>query len=161
MDNKNSILPKICDHTSVGMLVWRDDMLLLIQKRRFPFAFAPPAGHCDGLDFEEAARSELAEEVGLSTLELKLAIEGKKENPCRREDGTWHYWKIYQVDAEGEVVRSESETQQFVWANNDLLKSLSKKTEDYLNGKLSKEEWDASPGLEIVWQEWLNELKII
>lgn len=157
----NNILPKTCDHASVGMLVWRDEKLLLIQKMRFPFAFAAPAGHCDGLDFETAARTELEEEVGLSTAAIKIVIEGRKENPCRREDGSWHYWKIYQIEAVGEVQRSESETQQYVWAGKEQLQELSQKTEKYMDGKISEEEWLKNPGLEPVWYDWMKELKII
>jgi len=38
--------------------------------------------------------------------------EGRKENPCRREGGSWHYWKLYKENAIGEVVRSKDETKQ-------------------------------------------------
>lgn len=38
-------MPKICDHTSVGMFVWRGGKLLLIERAKFPFGFAVPAGH--------------------------------------------------------------------------------------------------------------------
>lgn len=161
MDAKNNTLPKVCDHTSVGMLVWRNGKLLLIQKMRFPFAFAAPAGHCDGMDFEIAAKTELEEEVGLISKEVKLVIEGRRENPCRREDGSWHYWKIYNIKADGEVNRSESETQQYIWADEGILKSLAQKTENYRAGKISEESWLQNPGLEIVWYDWMKELKII
>jgi len=97
-------MTKQCDHKCVGMLAWKDSKLLLIERKKFPFGFAPPAGHCDedNDDFEKAAKRELLEEVGLEAQNLELAAEGRKETPCRRENGTWHYWKIYQVEAEGE-----------------------------------------------------------
>ena len=83
---------KKCDHKSVGILVMRDGKLLLIERKKPPFGFAPPAGHIDEHGgFEEAAINELKEEVGLDVLSLKLAAEGRKENPCRR-GSAWHYW---------------------------------------------------------------------
>jgi ADP-ribose pyrophosphatase YjhB (NUDIX family) len=100
-------MPKTCDHTSVGMLVWRDGNLLLIERARFPVGFAVPAGHVDGdQTFEEAVRRELKEEVGLDATDVVLIKEGRKKNPCRREGGAWHYWKIYQVTVSGDISRS-------------------------------------------------------
>lgn len=155
-------MSKICDHTSVGMLVWQNDKLLLIERKKFSFGFAPPAGHVDGdADFVTSAKRELQEEVGLETIELKLLIEGKKNNACRREDGTWHDWKIYQVEASGEIKRSEDETKQAGFYDKESLLALADKTEQYLRGEIKEEDWEKSPGLEPVWYEWLKELKII
>ncbi len=155
-------MPKQCDNKSAGMLVWKDNKLLLIERKRPPFGFAPPAGHVDDdSSFEEAARRELKEEVGLETKDLKLVVEGKKENPCRREGGTWHYWKIYKAKTSGEIERSLDETKQAGWFNNQDLGSLAKRTRKYLAGKILESEWQKSPGLEPVWYEWLKQLNII
>ena len=155
-------MPKICDHTSVGMLVWQNDKLLLIERKKPPFGFAPPAGHVDGdVDFEISARRELMEEVGLEATSLKLLTEGRKENHCRRDDGAWHYWKIYQIDASGEIKRSEDETKQAGFYDKNNLLALADKTERYLRGEIEQTDWEKAPGLEPVWYEWLKELKII
>lgn len=151
-----------CDHTSVGMLVWKADRLLLIERRRPPFGFAPPAGHVDDRpSYEDAARAELKEEVGLDVVGLELVAEGRKDNPCRRADGTWHYWKIFRVEATGQVTRSPDETKQFRWCSRDQLRGLSEKTRLYVARKISDAGWIANPGLEPVWFEWLSELKIL
>ncbi|MEK7164137.1 MAG: NUDIX domain-containing protein [Patescibacteria group bacterium] len=151
-----------CDNKSVGMLVWRDNSLLLIERKKPPFGFAPPAGHIDeDHSFEESAKRELKEEVGLETQNIKLLIEGRKENPCRREGGNWHYWKIYQIEATGEIKRSEDETKQVIFYKNDDLLLLASKTEKYIRGDINQDDWEKSPGLEPVWYEWLKELKII
>lgn len=153
---------KKCDHKSVGMLVWKNDGLLLIERKIFPFGFAPPAGHVDeDIIFENAVKRELKEEVGLDAQNIKLLIEGRKENPCRREDGTWHYWKIYKVEATGEVKRSEDETKQANFCIKDDLLLLTIKTEKYIRGEIKESEWESSPGIEPVWYEWLKELKIV
>lgn len=155
-------MAKKCDNKSVGMLVWRDSSLLLIERKKPPFGFAPPAGHIDeDNSFEESAKRELKEEVGLETQNIKLLIEGRKENPCRREGGIWHYWKIYQIEAIGEVKRSEDETKQAIFYKKDDLLLLASKTEKYLRGDIGQDDWEKSPGLEPVWYEWLKELKII
>ena len=154
-------MAKKCDNKSVGMLVWRDGGLLLIERKKPPFGFALPAGHIDGDNsFEESAKRELQEEVGLETQNIKLLIEGRKENPCRREGGSWHYWKIYQIESENEIKRSEDETKQAIFCKKDDLLLLAVKTEKYLHGDIKQDAWEKSPGLEPVWYEWLKELKI-
>ena len=142
--------------------MWKDNVLLLIERKKFPFGFAPPAGHVDqDSSFKESAKRELKEEVGLDTQDIQLLIEGKKENPCRRENGTWHYWKIYKVKVTGEVKRSEDETKQAGFYTKDELLILAAKTEKYLRGEIEQKEWEIYPGLEPVWYEWLKELNII
>lgn len=155
-------MSKVCDHTSVGMLVYQNDKILLIERAKFPFGFAMPAGHVDGdKTFEESAKRELQEEVGLEAKEMELIIEGRRENQCRRQDGTWHYWKIYKVVAEGEIKRSLDETKQANWYFVDQIKDLALRTEKYLNKEISEEDWNKNPGLEPVMFEWFRDLKII
>jgi len=152
----------VCNHTSVGMLVFQEDALLLIERKQFPPGFAPPAGHVDdGEEYETAAVRELEEEVGLTKESIELLAEGRKENRCRREGGGWHYWKIYKIEASGELARSESETKQAGFYSAEELQSLAKRTEEYLEGNISQEEWEQSPGIEPVWYEWLKELRLI
>ncbi|MBU1292049.1 NUDIX hydrolase [Patescibacteria group bacterium] len=155
-------MTKRCDHTSVGMLVWKENELLLIERKKPPFGFAPPAGHVDKDDsFEVAAKRELEEEVGLKVKNINLLIEGRKENPCRRKDGNWHYWKIYEIKTEGDVKRSQEETKQAGFYSKEKIKELAKRTEDYIKGEIKEEEWEKSPGIEPVWYEWLKELEVI
>ena len=153
---------KVCDHKSVGMLVWQDDKLLLIERAKFPFGFAPPAGHVDDdPTFEEAAVRELQEEVGLTAEELALRIEGRKDTKCRRPEGDWHYWKMYDVQSSGEIKRSEDETKQVGWYSKEEIKALAKRTEQYLNKEITEVEWESAPGLELVMYQWFTELQII
>lgn len=155
-------MPKICDHTSVGMLIWNDDRLLLIERMKFPFGFSPPAGHVDDdASYEESAKREVEEEVGLKVINLKLLTEGRKENKCRREDGSWHYWKIYEAEVEGEANRSLDETKQLIWCSRKKLKEMSERTEKYLLKEISDSDWEKFPGVEPVWHEWFKELNII
>lgn len=153
---------KLCDHTSVGIFVWKNEKLLLIERAIVPFGFAVPAGHVDGdPTFEEAATRELKEEVGLGTRKLTLLAEGRKENHCSRVDGIWHYWKLYKADTEGEIKRSLDETKKAGWYSKEEMQALARKTPTYKNGKITEDEWNQSPGLEPVMYEWFSTLKII
>jgi ADP-ribose pyrophosphatase YjhB (NUDIX family) len=155
-------MTKQCDHKTVGMIVRKDGKILLIKRKKPPFGFAPPAGHVDeDNSFEQAAKRELKEEVGLGTENIKLIVGGRKENRCRRPKGIWHYWKIYDIDAKGEIIPSKDEVKQFKWCSKDDLSSLAQKTEQYLKDKIKKSDWEKSPGLEPVWYSWFKELKII
>lgn len=155
-------MTKVCDHTSVGMFVWKDEKLCLIERAKFPFGFAIPAGHVDGdSSYEESAKRELREEVGLEAENLKLLAEGRKENPCRREGGTWHYWKMYEVITTGDIKRSEDETKQVGWYTKEQIKILGDKTQKYINKEISEEDWEQNPGLEPIMYEWFKELKLL
>lgn len=138
---------------------------MLIERKRLPFGFAPPAGHVDDKDdkgsFENAAREEVQEEVGLIPTKIKLIKEGKKDNKCRRKGGDYHYWKIYEVEAEGKLKPSKDETKQVGWYTKEQIKKLSKKTVKYINGEINEEDWEANPGIEPVWNECFKELSII
>lgn len=153
---------KVCDNKSVGMIIKKGDNILLIERRKPPFGFAPPAGHVDDKgSFDNAARKEAEEEVGLTVKKIDLIAEGRKENHCRREGGSWHYWKIYEVETIGDVKRSQDETKQAGWFSADEIKTLAQRTEQYLAGGVPEEEWQQSPGMEPVWVEWFKELGIL
>lgn len=143
---------KICDHTSVGMIVRQKNKILLIERRKYPYGFAPPAGHTDGdATYEVAAKRELEEEVGLRSTKLDLIFEGRIDNVCRREGGIWHYWKIYEVGARGKIKRSTDETKQAGWYSREELQKLAERTKKYVAGEISDEKWRADPGLETFW----------
>jgi ADP-ribose pyrophosphatase YjhB (NUDIX family) len=145
------------------MLVYKDDKILLVERKKYPFGFATPAGHVDDKgSYENAAREELEEEVGLKAESLKLIKEGRKDNPCRRKGGSWHYWKIYKVEAGGELKPSKNETKQASWYTKKQIEKLAKRTYQYLTGNVAEDDWQTSPGLEPVWYEWFfRELKVI
>lgn len=152
---------KKCDHKSVGILVMRDGKLLLIERKKPPFGFAPPAGHIDEHgSFKEAAKNELKEEVGLDVVSLKLATKGRKENPCRR-GSTWHYWEIYRAKTSGDIKRSEEETKQAGWYEEEDVEELAERTKQYLAGQITEEDWQQKPGLEPVWYEWFCDMDIV
>ena len=147
-----------CDHTSVGILVWNNDRLLLIERKKFPFGFAPPAGHVDNAEsYKKAAKKELLEEVGLTATRLSLLWEGDKDNPCRRPGGTWHAWKLYEATTKGTIKPSQDETKSVGWFTKYEVQTLAERTEGLTARNAPESDWRKKPGLEPVWSEWLRE----
>jgi len=148
-------MSKVCDHKSVGVIITNEQgAILLIERKKYPFGFAPPAGHVDEfLSPEDCARGEVFEEVGLTVDSLTLLWEGEKHNSCRREDGTRHYWWVYQATVTGEIERSEEETKQVGWHTSQEVQELLQKTQAYKEQSLSDVQWEQSPGIELVWAD--------
>jgi len=112
--------------------------LLLIERKSKPFGMAPPAGHVDDHgSFENAARCELLEEVGIRASQIELIAEGYRENWCRRPRGYWHYWKIYRADTVGDVQISKDEVVSHRWCTRDELSHLAAKTLRHLERRSS------------------------
>lgn len=151
-----------CDHTSVGILVFRDGKLLIIDRKRPPLGLAAPAGHVDKhgnsddseeKQYEQAAINELEEEAGLTATSLTLIDEGRMENPCRRPDGDWHYWRIYQAKADGELRPSTEETRGHFWCSKEQMAALlNNESVTMDHGKI---------GLEPVWRDWFTRINVL
>jgi ADP-ribose pyrophosphatase YjhB (NUDIX family) len=146
-----------CNNTSVGILVFRDGKLLLIERRRPPYGWAPPAGHVDdGESYIGAARRELFEEVGLVPDEMDLLLTARYDNQCRRPGGDFHHWQVFVATCYGEPIRNEDETRAMRWVNKQELSELSGFTAAHITTNSSPEEWRRTPGLEPVWMSILQ-----
>ena len=171
-------MAKTCDNKSVGILVWRDGALLLIERKKYNLGFALPAGHQDGDDPEKAARKELEEEMGLyaETLEKKLTL--MLPNPCRREGGTHHEWAVFEAAHwNGEVKPSPNETKNHLWADKEKIAWLAATLENFAQQRdipltiealhelvrASNEDgaWQENPGLEPPMYFIFKELRIL
>lgn len=160
-----STAQKSCDHRSVGLIVYREDKILLIERMKFPVGIAAPAGHLDhDLDFVTAGLRELWEETGLIGSNPKLLLDTTLENPCRRwipnDKISWHHWQILRVDGKGEPNRSLAETKNLFWASPEEVQFLAERTDHYLSRNISAEEWIRHPGFEPVWHELLKRISL-
>ena len=137
---------KVCNHTSVGVILTNaSGQMLLIDRKHFPFFFACPAGHLEeGEQPEAGAIREAKEEVGFDVSSLQFALHERFDNPCRRQDGTWHEWWVYRAGFSGELKASQDETKSAGWYCRDEIKALKKA------GKL-----------EPIWQQIFEKLRII
>ena len=170
----------VCDHTSVGALA-RDfeGKILLIERKKYPFGWAPPSGHCDGQTYPVACFNEFEEETGLKLIgapRLVTLFNPRKYFKCRR-GGQYHDWQIFEVRWWGELKPSQDEIKNTRWCSGEEIERLAVKTESYLEkirqAKILQEElttamlkniekeWQDNPGLEPVWYEFFKELGII
>lgn len=146
-----------CNNTSVGILVVRDDRLLLIERQRPPYGWAPPAGHVDdGETYAQAGLRELREEVGLTASRLFPLHRARYDNQCRRPGGDHHNWEVFGADTAGEPVRSPEETSAMRWVTVDELVALRETSLRHLIAGAGPDQWREAPGLEPVWMSLLE-----
>lgn len=171
-----------CDRTSVGAIA-RDDQgkILMIERKKFPFGFAPPAGHCDGDQYPLACCKEFRQETGLEIIgapkPLILIQNARTNNRCRR-GGFCHFWQVFEVGWKGELQPSRDETKWVGWISVEEIRILAAQTQEYMQRlKLAEKaeekswavsikesiekQWQESPGLEVVWFDIFRELGII
>jgi len=113
-------------HYSVGIIVGKNNKILMIDRRNFPFGWACPAGHIDlGETPEEAAKREALEEIGLEIKKLKLFMEIPDIlNECR-SGVKYHHWFGFTGEIEGEPQISSREAKDWAWIEKENLKNLS------------------------------------
>ena len=156
------MIEKNCDNKMVGMIVWKDKKLLLIQNKNAPFGFGPPTSHVDSNpSFEATALQQITAQLGVTAANLQLLTEGKKQDSCdRKNSDDGHYWKIYKMKVSGEAVYND-ETKNIVWYSKKQMQHLARRTQLLLEKRITDEEWKQSPGIIPSWYEWLQKLHII
>jgi 8-oxo-dGTP pyrophosphatase MutT (NUDIX family) len=158
--------PKICDNTSVGVIITNDrNEFLMFDRNTFPPGTAPVAGHVDTHGTaREAAEAEVREEVGLTIASLSEITTCWRHNRCRRlpgPRGVGHQWTIFHAVVSGNLDPSERETRNARWIPRDDLQALADRTSAYARGGLSDEKFAEHPGIEPVWVHWLWEEGVI
>jgi ADP-ribose pyrophosphatase YjhB (NUDIX family) len=120
-------MSKICDHTSVGVIVINDGKALLMEGRLPPYGVIIPAGHMDqDINPVSAALRELKEETGLHTTATKMILifTGLVNNNCGR-GGSYHHWHLYiTYSPHGELKLCTRETQGYNWCDKKTLSEI-------------------------------------
>lgn len=120
----------------------KEGKILLIDRKKFPFGWAGPAGHIDKDESpEETLTREVKEEVNLNIKKNKLLLHEFVEwNVCCK--GTrGHDWYLYEIlDYNGEVKINKEEAKSAGWYSAEEIKELK---------------------LEEVWEYWFKKLNII
>lgn len=155
------MIVSVCDNRSVGVLISdHAGRFLMFDRVTFPAGVAGAAGHLDGHgSWEDAARAEVAEELGLTVTGLTLRHGQWRTNRCRRTPGpagVGHWWRIYSAHVIGTLAPSARETRNARWLAPADLQQLAERTMAYAAGWVADQEWQASPGIEPVWVEWLS-----
>lgn len=156
-------MEKVCDNTSVGVIIQNEAReVLLMNRARFPFGLAAPAGHIDTHGSpEQTATAEVYEEVGLyiplSGLE-KLIDARKVDNKCRRKGGDHHIWTVFSArNISGHIVASKDETKGAGWYAPEVLQVLADRTRQ----STGKETHVGAQVLELIWLDFFTELGFV
>lgn len=164
--NKAKTTTKKCTNKCVGMIVWNDIDLLMINRKKPPFGIAIPTGHLEeGEDFEEAAIRELKEEAGLKAVNLFGLLEDvlyKRGFVCSGGSADPHCLILYRAFCENyEIVFNDEESKSIGWYNIHQIYELALKTERYLKGCVSEREWEMLPGIAPICYNWFLSLGIL
>lgn len=167
----------VCDNASVGVVIHDavQDRWLMFERGRVPVGVAPVAGHvwddhatADAVPeeaYRAAARAEVAEELGLSVVDLiDAGVGGWRPNRCRRPGGrrgVGHYWRIYSATMTGDLAPASDEARHPRWLTRGQLQELADRTVTYARGALAEDAWTARPGIEPVWVSWLVQLGLV
>ena len=171
-------MAKKCDNKSVAVVVRRGQDILMIERKKYNFGFALPAGHQDGDDPETTAKKELFEEVGLIANAIVKKLNTRLPNPCKRDGGVYHDWTVFEATKwSGDVKLSADETKSYIWTDKAMVAQIIKRLEDFLlsahilltaenlpeivKKTNEDEEWKESPGLEPPMYFLFKELKLI
>lgn len=152
-----------CDNKSVGVIITNsEDEILLIQRARFPFGLAPPAGHVDDHgSLKKAAVEEVSEETGLVISESKLVTkiaDRMVQNRCRRTGGSHHVWNVYSTDQyTGELSAKLDEAKTARWYSPAAIQEIA----DYTQSHAAEKARESSQVIEQVWLDFFIELGIV
>lgn len=161
-------MPGRCDNASVGVLIEDDQgRYLMFDRNTLPAGCAPCAGHVfdEHVSYPDAARAEVAEELGLAVEHLTpLPAGGWRDNRCNRgpgPKGTGHQWRIYRAAVSGELNPSPRETRNARWLSLAEIQRLADRTAAHAHGRITAGQFAAAPGIEPVWVRFLADLGVI
>ncbi len=149
----------LCDNQSVGVVITQPTgEVLLLDRARFPFGLAAPAGHVDEHgSLEQAATTEVFEEVGLiiPIRGLEKVIDARRiNNQCRRQNGDYHIWTVYTTSTDATQLRASSdETKGANWYSREQLWQVAENTRQQQIGRYA-----GNLVFEPIWMDFLTEL---
>ncbi|MBD3311925.1 NUDIX domain-containing protein [archaeon] len=111
-------------HVSVGAVIKDGDKVLLINRRKYPFAYTIPAGHLEEEEPEKAVRREVEEETGLEIKDFKLVGHyAPFYDPCRG-GADYHEWYLFGAEHPGGDLRMDSEGKDIGFYSPEEIKSF-------------------------------------
>lgn len=111
-------------HFSVGAVIERGGKILLLDRSKYPFGFAAPAGHVDeGETPQQAVDREVEEETGLRVVSKRLLNEEEQDDNLCSRGVKAHHWTLYACEVTGEL-RKNSESKSLGWYTRDELRTI-------------------------------------
>ena len=111
-------------HFGAGAFVWRNGRILLLQRPRYPFAFAIPGGHMDERESpKKTLRREVWEETGLRLERPRLVYHDELPGDRCRKGGDRHVWWLYEDRGIGRV-RGSDESRRLRWFRPSELRGV-------------------------------------
>lgn len=106
-------------HRSVGALLTHDNRILLLRRKKYPFAYTIPAGHLeDGEQPSGAVRREVQEETGITITDATTIFQGVIDDRCRR-GADRHHWNLYTAALdERPAIDTNDEASDHVWTTS-------------------------------------------
>lgn len=112
-------------HVSVGAVIKKGDKVLLINRRKFPFAYTIPAGHLEkGESPEECIKREVEEETGLVIVNFELISHYEPiYDPCKG-GVDYHEWYLFGAAYPGAGLEMDSEGKEIGFYSPQEIKKL-------------------------------------
>jgi len=112
-------------HYSVGIIIEKDNKILMIDRVNFPYGWACPAGHIDEDETpKEAVLREAKEEIGLKVKNLKfISEEPDLVNECS-EGIKYHHFFGFMGKITGRIIVAKEEAKDWRWVEKENLKTL-------------------------------------
>jgi len=129
-------------HRSVAAIIRKDDKILMLDRKNFPFGWACPAGHIEENETpKESLIREVKEETGINVKKYKLILhEFLGWNECKK-GVRGHDFFVYEVSGwEGEIHQNKLESKDLQWKSVEEIKSIK---------------------IEPAWEYFLKKLKMI
>ncbi len=103
-------------HIDAAAIIIRDDKILLLERRTYPYGYMLPAGHLEYDEtLEDTLRREVYEEAGLKVKSATLLAQIEHPISYCRYGSDIEEWAVYLVECDGEPYVSNNESEGFKW----------------------------------------------